>query len=114
MNWMERQLNSEFLDKFRLLHWNVQKLHQHYRHRRQKMHVRLIYYNKDEVEIQLVLSARQNKVDYYLIDAYSSSFVTGQERSDANSITLIQIRLSQSGRSSIQIVNHKQLQLMIC
>lgn len=41
--------------------------------------------NKDEVEIQLVLSARQNKVDYYLIDAYSSSFVTGQERSDANS-----------------------------
>ncbi|MDE6107427.1 MAG: hypothetical protein K2F83_01975, partial [Oscillospiraceae bacterium] len=41
--------------------------------------------NVDEVEIQLVLSGRHNKVDYYLMEAYGASFVTGGERSRANS-----------------------------
>ena len=40
--------------------------------------------NVDEVEIQLVLSARFNKVDYYLMEAYEASFVTGGTRSATN------------------------------
>ena len=40
--------------------------------------------NKDEVEIQLVLSGRQNKVDYYLIETFGASFVTGGGRSLTN------------------------------
>ena len=40
--------------------------------------------NVDEVEVQLVLSGRHNKVDYYLIEAYGASFVTGGGRSLTN------------------------------
>ena len=46
---------------------------------------RVVVDNVDEVNIQLVLSARFNKIDYYLIEAYSASFVTGGSRSAANS-----------------------------
>lgn len=44
--------------------------------------------NVDAVNIQLVLSGRHNKLNYYLMDAYGASFVTGAERSAANT-TLI-------------------------
>lgn len=40
--------------------------------------------NVDEVKIELVLSGRHNKVDYYLIEAYGASFVTGGDRSTTN------------------------------
>lgn len=40
--------------------------------------------NIDEVDISLVLSGRHNKVDYFLMDAYNYSFVTGGERSQTN------------------------------
>ena len=40
--------------------------------------------NKDEVEIQLVLSGRHNKIDYFLMEAYGASFVTGGGRSQTN------------------------------
>ena len=40
--------------------------------------------NIEEVQIQLVLSGRQNKVDYFLMEANGASFVTGGERSDTN------------------------------
>lgn len=46
---------------------------------------RVVVDNVDEVNIQLVLSGRFNKVDYYLIEAYKASFVTGGSRSAANS-----------------------------
>ncbi|MCI9606502.1 MAG: hypothetical protein HFF03_07530 [Oscillospiraceae bacterium] len=40
--------------------------------------------NTEEVKISLALSARQNKVDYFLIDAYGLNFVSGGERSSSN------------------------------
>lgn len=40
--------------------------------------------NVDEVDVQLILSGRHNKVDYYLIEAYGYSFVTGGGRSLTN------------------------------
>lgn len=42
--------------------------------------------NVDEVKIQLVLSARFNKVDYYIMESYGANFVAGGERSDTNSM----------------------------
>lgn len=38
--------------------------------------------NTDEIEFSLTLSARQNKVDYYLTDSYGLNFVSGTTRSD--------------------------------
>ena len=36
--------------------------------------------NSEEVDVSLTLSARQNKVDYFLIDAYGFNFVVGGAR----------------------------------
>ena len=44
--------------------------------------------NGEEIGIQLVLSARQNKVDYYLINKYGANFVGGGSRTPANSSIL--------------------------
>ncbi len=40
--------------------------------------------NGDEVTFTLPLSARHNKVDYWLIDMYGSNFVSGGQRSETN------------------------------
>lgn len=40
--------------------------------------------NGEEIEVQLVLSGRTNKVDFYLIETYESNFVVGGEQSDGN------------------------------
>lgn len=41
--------------------------------------------NTEEIPFSLTLSARQNKVDYYLIEAYGSNFVAGGARTDNDS-----------------------------
>lgn len=43
--------------------------------------------NVDYISFSLSLSARQNKVDYYLVDAYGSSFVAGQRRAISDAPT---------------------------
>lgn len=40
--------------------------------------------NGDEVSFTLVLSARQNKVDYFIIETYGYNFVAGGQRSNTN------------------------------
>jgi len=40
--------------------------------------------NTETLDISMALSARQNKVDYLLIDSYGSNFVSGGQRSDGN------------------------------
>ncbi|MEL4860236.1 hypothetical protein AAEU42_03185 [Pseudoflavonifractor phocaeensis] len=40
--------------------------------------------NSDLIAIELALSARQNKVDYFLVDKYDNNFVSGGERSSSN------------------------------
>ncbi len=40
--------------------------------------------NSEIVDIELVLSARSSKVDYFLIETYGANFVAGSQRSDTN------------------------------
>ena len=40
--------------------------------------------NSEKIELSLALSARHNKVDYFLIDSYGQNFVVGVQRSDSN------------------------------
>ncbi|MBP3520935.1 MAG: hypothetical protein J6J87_06300, partial [Oscillospiraceae bacterium] len=40
--------------------------------------------NSEVIDVQLVLSARQNKVDYFLTEGYGNDFVTGGERTVTN------------------------------
>lgn len=40
--------------------------------------------NTEVVDIELVLSGRQNKVDYFLIETYGANFVAGSSRSSSN------------------------------
>lgn len=40
--------------------------------------------NTDVIEVQLVMSARQNKINAFLTDMYGSNFITGDERTVGN------------------------------
>lgn len=53
-----------------------------YRDKYKTTYIKVETTNTEEVPVSLTLSARQNKVDYYLNEAYGTNFVSGGARSD--------------------------------
>jgi len=57
-----------------------------YKNKYENTYTKVEVENKDKIAFTLTLSARQNKVDYYIVEAYASNFVAGPGMTDNDSL----------------------------